>query len=143
MPRLVLVDTSAGIVKKACGCHRSHSSGHSEDSWESGGFFAPPLPPSLPPLFLGNHTSPPALPWLLHQILLRGNTATTRLPPMPPQQSLPLFTLSISSISATRDPSEATSPEGRSLVRGHQLQYNQGPNTLGGDLASYQLPTYI
>ena len=69
MPLLVLLDTSAGIVKKACGCHRSHSCGRSEDSWESGGFFVPPLPPSHP---------------LLRQPYLTINTAKASAPDLKP-----------------------------------------------------------
>ena len=68
MPRLVLVDTSGGIVKKACGCHCSHSSGHSEDSWEWGGFFAPPVPPSS----------------LLRQPYFTTSTSTYFKPRLPP-----------------------------------------------------------
>ena len=132
MPRLVLVDTSAGIVKKACGCHRSHSSGHSEDSWESGGFFAPPLPPSpllRQPYFTTSTALAPAPDLVKKEPDHHCCITTTRLPPMPPQLSLPLFTHSISSIFATRDPGEATTPQGRSLVRGQPLF---GPRTLRG-----------
>ena len=106
---------------------------------------------SHPPLFLDNHTSPPALSWLLHQILLGGNTATTAaLPPhdfhqchrnyhchpslFPSLQSLPHETrVRPLPLKEKPGPRPATS----------QPLYAQGSNILGGDLPhTSSQPTY-